>query len=145
MKTIVALLVALVSMQALGAELPKWMAGSWVEEKPDSRTEEHWTTADGGMMMGMGKTVTKKRTTFEFIRIIETDGTLEYLAMPQARPETTFRLKSSTDSRVVFENLEHDFPQRVLYWRDGEKLCGRIEGLLKGKLESEDWCYTRMK
>ncbi len=30
--------------------------------------------------------------------------------------------------RVVFENTAHDFPQRIIYWKDGNDLRARIEG-----------------
>jgi len=53
-------------------------------------------------------------------------------------------MKSSDKTRIVFENLEHDYPQRILYWRDGEKLCARTEGEIDGKSESEEWCYARI-
>jgi hypothetical protein len=143
-KTALLLFIA-VTLPAAAEELPEWMAGSWSLDAEGRHVEEHWTTGTGGMMIGMGKTVAKGKATFEFFRIAAKDGTLLYLAMPQARPETAFRLKTSEDSRVVFENLAHDFPQRIIYWRDGERLCARIEGLLRGKLESEDWCYSAEK
>ena len=41
---------------------------------------------------------------------------------------------------AVFENLAHDFPQRVIYRRCGEDLCARIEGAM-GK--GQDWRYAR--
>lgn len=143
--TALVLLLLIVSLPAAAGDLPEWMTGSWSLDADGRHVEEHWTTASGGMMVGMGKTVAKGKATFEFFRIVMKDGTLAYLAMPQARPETVFRLKTSEESRVVFENLEHDFPQRVIYSRDGEQLCARIEGLLHGKLESEEWCYTAEK
>jgi hypothetical protein len=145
MKSLVLPLLILIAQPLSAADLPAWLAGSWILKTEGQRVEEHWSTADGGLMVGMGKTVTPKRTSFEFFRIADVDGVLTYLAMPQARPETPFRMKSASSERIVFENLEHDFPQRVLYWRDGEKLCARIEGTLNGKLEGEDWCYARMK
>jgi hypothetical protein len=144
-KTALLLFIVAVTLPAGATDLPEWMAGSWSLDAEGRRVEEHWTTGSGGMMVGMGKTVAKGKATFEFFRIAVKDGTLTYLAMPQARQETAFRLKTSEESRVVFENLAHDFPQRILYWRDGETLCARIEGLLRGKLESEEWCYTRVK
>ena len=129
---------------ALAADLPKWMAGSWRLDTPEARVEEHWTAPGGGMMLGMSRTVSAKgKTSFEFLRIAEVEGKLAYLAMPQGRPATSFPLKSAGASRLVFENPAHDFPQRILYWRDGAKLCARIEGTLHGKSEGEEWCYTR--
>lgn len=144
-KTIALLTFLVFALPVAAAELPEWMAGSWSLAAEGRHVEEHWTTASGGMMVGMGKTVAKGKATFEFFRIAMKDGALAYLAMPQARPETVFRMKTSEESRAVFENLAHDFPQRVIYWRDGERLCARIEGLLRGKLESEEWCYTQVK
>ena len=43
----------------------------------------------------------------------------------------------------MFENAAHDFPQRVLYWRDGEALVARIEGTIAGKEKSEEWRFSR--
>ena len=137
---------ALAATSAFAGDMPTWMAGSWQLDTDGVRVEEHWTTANGGIMIGMSKTVPEKgRTTFEFVRITTVDGKLAYLAMPQARPATTFPLKSASDLRIVFENLEHDFPQRIIYWRKGEKLCARTEGTMNGKVEGEEWCYSRVE
>jgi pyridoxine/pyridoxamine 5'-phosphate oxidase len=48
-----------------------------------------------------------------------------------------------TDRRVVFENREHDFPQRIPYWR-GEKnrLHARIEGELDGRMQAEEGSWS---
>lgn len=127
------------------AEIPKWMAGSWRGESGGAKMEEHWTSADGGVMLGMHRDVfANGKVGFEFLRIVqEKDGTLVYLAMPSGRPATPFPLKTITDSRIVFENAEHDYPQRIIYWRDGERLCARTEGTIHGKAESEEWCWAR--
>jgi hypothetical protein len=142
---IIALLVVLSATSALAAGLPRWMVGSWQLDGGGMHVEEHWTADDGGIMLGMSKTVPEKgKTTFEFLRITEVDGRLAYLAMPQGRPATVFPLKTAEATRLVFENPEHDFPQRILYWRSGEQLCARIEGMLEGKPAGEEWCYARM-
>ena len=97
-------------------------------------------------MLGMSKTVNANgKLEFEFLRIVNDGGKPAYLAMPQGRPATTFAFKSESANRIVFENLKHDFPQRIIYWRDGENLCARIEGTMQGKLEGQDWCYLRAK
>lgn len=114
-------------------------------ERPSDPELAARTAPGGGVMLGMGKTVRAKgRTAFEFLRIVEVDGKLAYLAQPNGQPPTSFPLRSMTASRVVFENPAHDFPQRIIYWRDGKKLCARTEGTVKGKAEAEQWCYERM-
>ena len=140
------LLIAILAaaLPSAAADMPAWMAGSWHTTSPGGRVEEHWTTADGGLMLGMSKTVTAKgKIEFEFLRVVNDSGKPAYLAMPQARPATTFAFKSESADRIEFENLKHDFPQRILYWRDGERLCARIEGTMQGKVEGETWCYDR--
>jgi hypothetical protein len=46
--------------------------------------------------------------------------------------------------RIVFENAQHDFPQRIIYWQTKpNELRARIEGTIDGKLASEEWAWTR--
>jgi hypothetical protein len=49
------------------------------------------------------------------------------------------------ESRVVFENLAHDFPQRVIYWKEGDVLAARVEGALRGRERSEEWRFKPAK
>jgi hypothetical protein len=65
----------------------------------------------------------------------QADGTLAFHAQPSGRPAETFPALRLTDTEVVFENLQHDFPQRVVYAVEGgDKLNARIEGLRNGSL-----------
>jgi hypothetical protein len=143
--SLIALLLLLLAGSALSQTMPDWMAGAWASEKDGVRMEEHWTRGSDGLMVGLHQDVTAAgKSSFEFLRIERRDGKLVYLAMPHARPETPFPVKSATATRIVFENPDHDFPQRIIYWRDGAKLCARTEGTIKGKAESEEWCWSRM-
>lgn len=121
-----------------------FMAGSWAGGGAENRQEEHWTAPRGGMMVGMHRDLRAGRAkSFEFFRIEERGDGLWYLTQPGGRPATPFRAVELTASRVVFENREHDFPQRILYWteRPGE-LSARIEGLVRGKTEAMEWTWT---
>jgi hypothetical protein len=122
-----------------------WLAGSWAGSDDGRDHEEHWTTPKGGAMVGMHRTVRGGRMVeFEFLRIEVRDGALVYLSMPNGRsPATPFSLKTLDGERVVFENPAHDFPQRVIYWRDGETLHARIEGTENGKPGSMEWAWRR--
>jgi hypothetical protein len=122
----------------------RFMAGSWASRDDANREEEHWMAPRGGMMVGMHRDLRAGRAkSFEFFRIEEREDGVWFLTQPGGRPATPFKAKELTASRVVFENLAHDFPQRVLYWREkpGE-LRARIEGTIKGKAESMEWTWT---
>jgi Domain of unknown function (DUF6265) len=119
-----------------------WMIGNWVHDEGKERVMESWVGPGNGMMVGTNLTAWPNgRRAFEFMRIGETPQGLSYYASPGGRPPVEFRSKELTETRVVFENLEHDFPQRVIYWKDGEAMGARIEGTLKGVYRGEEWRF----
>ena len=120
-----------------------WLAGCWIGETGDVKTEECWLAPRGGSMVGINRRVGDGETIgFEYLRI---DGHLDglaYRASPQGRcPETVFALVELSGEKAVFENLGHDFPQRILYWREGDVLHARIES--EGQSRSAEWTWTR--
>src|SRR6185436_9652196 len=112
-----------------------WMSGTWVQKAEGRETvAESWLGPGNGLMVAVNLTTWPNgRKSFEFLRIAETAEGFSYFASPGGKPPVEFKLKESAERRVVFENAAHDFPQRVLYWRDGEVLVARIEGTIKGK------------
>ena len=45
--------------------------------------------------------------------------------------------------RAVFANPEHDFPARIVYWREGDELLARIEGTLRDKPAAVEWRFAK--
>jgi hypothetical protein len=112
-----------------------WLAGCWNSETKESGSAEQWMQPAGGTMLGIGRTVKSGKTTeFEFMRIHEAhDGKLLFTAIPSGQTEATFTQLRISDSEIVFENAAHDFPQRVIYRRDGDaRLAASIEGTRNG-------------
>lgn len=122
-----------------------WMEGHWIAEPGDgSRSEELWTSPAAGLMLAVSRTVgADGKVAFEYLRIEESGDDLVYQASPGGAPPTPFRLAELDGRRAVFANPEHDFPQRIVYWRDGESLCARIEGEVGGESQSAEWCWKR--
>ena len=124
-----------------------WMTGAWAGVQNGTEIEEVWTAPRGGTLLGVHRDVSGGRTVaFEFLRIEAAAGGLTYWGSPQGRPATPFRMITNERNRVVFENKDHDFPTRILYWLapDGA-LHARIEGTLQGKPASEEWTWRREK
>ena len=122
-----------------------WMAGQWRSTIDGTAMEESWLAPSGNLMLGMHRDVRANgKATFEFLRIQQTKDGVAYLAQPGGQPPTAFALKSVEKRRAVFENPKHDFPQRIIYWREGDKLCARVEGPMDGKEVSEQWCWARV-
>jgi hypothetical protein len=59
--------------------------------------------------------------------------------MGDGRTGTPFRLTGLSATEAVFENPQHDYPQRIIYRKSGNRLDARIEGVDKGKARSEDF------
>jgi hypothetical protein len=120
-----------------------WLTGAWGSEVGGRTTEEYWTPPRGGTMFGVNRTLSDDRTTaFEFLRIVITGDEVYYLAAPGGRhPPTAFKLVEQGEGRVVFENHEHDFPQRIIYWRAGDALHARIEGVQDERPASMEWTW----
>lgn len=123
-----------------------WLAGTWVQQKDGGSVREMWLKPEGGAMAGVTLTVRAgKPAVAEYAKItVEPEG-VTYTAVVGKQPPTPFVLKTATEGAVTFENLAHDFPQRVFYRRCGADLCAGIEGMANGKLERQEWRYVRAK
>ncbi len=121
-----------------------FMAGTWVQRDASGLVRETWLGPEGGMLVGANLTAgANGRTSFEFARVAPTPEGPTFFASPGGAAPTAFPLKSFTGGRAVFEQLGHDFPQRVIYWRCEADLCARIEGSIGGKAQSMDWRFVR--
>lgn len=109
---------------------------------------EHWMKPAGGTLIGMSRTVRGGKTTgFEFVRIVTTESGIDYVAKPSSsKDETAFKLVKFSTTEVVFENLAHDFPQRIIYRsQEPDGLFARIEGSQNGKMNGMDIPMKRVK
>lgn len=123
---------------------PDWMSGYWLSCAGGEEVAENWFGAGAGVLLGTNLT-RSSRTSFEFLRIASNaQGGLSYYSMPNGRsPATEFAMVSNDGRRAVFENPAHDFPQRIIYARDGDVLTARIEGPVNGRIEGIDWRFQR--
>jgi len=126
--------------QAPPSEAPSWMSGYWLS-CADGETAENWIGAGRDTMLGTNL----NDGGFEFLRIAANDhGGLSYYSMPNGQsPATEFAMTSNTGSRAVFENPQHDFPQRIIYARDGDVMTARIDGPVNGREQAMEWRFQR--
>lgn len=119
-----------------------WLSGCWMSSNQEPGSAEHWMLPAGGTMIGMNRTVSGGKTVaFEFMRIVEQeDGGLEFIASPSGQKTTGFTMTNVTNREVIFENPDHDFPQRIIYRLvSDEELLGRIEGTIDGVERAADF------
>ncbi|MBI5474199.1 MAG: ATP-binding cassette domain-containing protein [Ignavibacteriae bacterium] len=125
-----------------------WLGGCWALNANGRVISEQWMKPSGGTMMGMSRTVKNGKTVeFEFVRLVEEDdGSISYVAKPSGQEGASFTLVSLEGQRAVFENLQHDFPQRITYQlRGADSLIARIEGTVGGKQKGIDFPMRRVR
>lgn len=115
----------------------QWLAATWVGTKKGATStttfEERWSPPLGGAMLAVSRTVSRdKMVAFEYLRIVERDGGLVYIAQPGGRPPTEFVLTELDKTRAVFENPRHDSPQRITYELSAEGRLTASIGFTKG-------------
>jgi len=128
-----------------GVQRLNWLAGCWAFTAGDRLVEEQWMAPRAGSMLGTSRTVrADKVTEYEFVVLREQGEQLAYEVSPSGRPPTVFVSISVTPTGVVFESLQHDFPQRVAYQRNGDQLLAWIEGTRNGNLRRIEYPYQRV-
>ena len=146
---VVAALFCLSAAQAqppAGVERLAWLEGRWEGESDGVSMEEQWTSLRGGALLGLHRDVKAGRmVSFEFLRIEATPEGTFYYASPRSKPPVPFKLAEAGERRAVFENRQHDFPQRILYWLDAAgAMHARVEGPQGGKTVSEEWVWRKV-
>ena len=71
-------------------------------------------------------------TGFEYLRIVQRDDGLVYVAQPNGNSPTEFVLTEIAPQRAVFVNPRHDYPQRIVYELSNEGALTTSIGFAKG-------------
>jgi hypothetical protein len=113
-----------------------WLADAWQGRDGPMSVEERWTAPAGGAMLAVSRTIKGDRmVAFEFLRIVERNGGLVYIAQPNGRPPTEFALTQVSKESATFENRAHDFPKVIRYAKrsDGSLEARISDGGQKGE------------
>ncbi len=109
-----------------------WLVGTWnrTNAKPGRSGVEQWKQTQPKELRGIGVNLQGADTTFvEKLRIVIKDNTIVYVAdVPENQKPVYFKLTEITGSSFVCENPEHDFPKKITYQLNGNKLNAKISG-----------------
>lgn len=133
-----------VALMAQAVAPPAWLAGCWQLQAGNRETVEMWMAPAGGLMLGASRTlVNGVLREYEQIVIKVDGGKLVYTASPSGQRTASFTSTAVTDSSFTVENLQHDFPQRIIYRRRGaDSLIARIEGPSRDGSTTRGFDYT---
>lgn len=123
-----------------------WLAGCWEASAAAATVEEQWTTARGGVMLGVNRIVRDGRLiSYEFLMLDGRQASVIYVAHPSGQAAAAFSAEAVSDTRVVFGNPAHDYPQRIGYERRAnDSLFAWIEGPQDGELLRVEFAFARV-
>jgi hypothetical protein len=125
----------------------KWMLGKWQSSTEEGILYEEWKKVNDSTYSGHAYAITPEGdTTFsETAQITKANGAITYSVTVNEESTTDFALVDNQDI-AVFENIDHDFPQRIIYQKLAkDSLFAKIEGTVDGEDQYEEYRYVKSK
>ncbi|MFL5765409.1 MAG: DUF6265 family protein [Bacteroidia bacterium] len=125
-----------------------WLEGKWTGTTDGTVFFEEWQPLDGKAMHGIGGAIVGNDTVFsEQVSIEEREDGFYYIAAVQEnKAPVSFKFTGYKNDSMVFENPQHDFPQRIVYFRrpDGT-VYACVDGKNFGKYNREEFNLSKLK
>ena len=97
-----------------------------------------------GLKVGTSQAVKDGKTVeIELVTIDISGPKAQVQVAINGRPPIPFAETARTATSMTFENPNHDYPQRIRYWREGELLKAEIS-MLDGS-RANGWSFTRVQ
>ena len=125
-----------------------WLIGHWEFDAGRRVYHETWTKVGQNKLTGVGYAIAGTDTiSSEKLEIVFEDGQINYVAtVPHNPGPVRFRLLDTGGPRWVFENPEHDFPQRITYLKkNAGYLQASIEGVNDGKKSGFTYYFAKIE
>ncbi|WP_229241019.1 DUF6265 family protein [Dyadobacter sp. SG02] len=132
----------------------KPIVGTWLNKRSRGDIYETWTRKSEKEFAGMSYTLANAGATagdttpLEKVRLYIQGNEIVYAPVAAGQnddKEVLFKLKTIEGNRFVFENLQHDFPKRIVYdFRSNDSLYAHIEGEMQSKMRRIDYPYRRI-
>lgn len=141
MKYLVSILIsifAITSNWATDLSNLKWLAGHWKGKIEQGYMEEYFTTADGGLILGVAKTIQLKKVNFyEFMEIRAEEKKIVFIPYVNGKKQRSFQMQrmSLEEKEVVFMDSLNDFPRKIIYKLLPTK---KLQIVLEGKVDNRD-------
>jgi Domain of unknown function (DUF6265) len=127
-----------------------WLIGSWQNVSENEISAEIWEKKNDSTFSAKSYVIVKNDTVFsESIRIEQRGNSLFYIPTVKEQNQghaVEFVLVSSNEDQLVFENLKHDFPQKISYNKiTNDSILAEISGIVEGKNKTVRFPFTRRK
>ena len=126
-----------------------WLEGKWEGNLGEMKTFTEWEPIKNNQMNGFAGIYSAEDTLFsEKIKFELIDDELNYIAMMKdsANRFVAFKLIKSENDSATFENLQNEYPQRVIYLKKSDgTLYIQIEGRRSGGQGKQVFDFKKVK
>ena len=127
----------------------RWLIGNWEMNIEGSKLYENWEKSDKKYSGKSFMTLETDTLFSESISLEIKENILCYVVLVKNQnnnQSVVFKFKEFIYNEFRFENLEHDYPQRIVYKKiNSNKLYARIEGNNNGKVQQYSFLFTKLK
>ncbi len=125
-------------------EIKNLFPGKWKMELNSNDVYEEWIIESESELTGKSyKVKNGLKDIDEALYLKKFADTWAYVALPEGQNITMFKLVKYSFNMFVFENNEHDFPQRIIYeFHEVGKLSVAVEGKIDGVMKRKEFPYT---
>jgi len=128
----------------------EWLIGTWENKTQRGSIYETWSNTNNNEFSGMSYIIKEKDTVvFENIRLIQEQEKLFYIPTVKSQNDglpVRFASKTISETQLVFENLQHDFPQIISYAKiTTDSIVAEIWGVRNGQERKQTFPMKRVK
>ena len=126
----------------------QWIIGSWEQKTDKGILTETWQRQNDSVFVGSCYFINESDTLHrETILLEQRADSITYSANVKGQNNdkaVPFRLTTANTNSLVFENLTHDYPQKIVYQKNKSNgLVVTISGILQGKKSEEKYSFTK--
>lgn len=138
-----AILISITNIYAQDDSIIMLFPGLWKMEIENAEIYEEWQLVNKNELIGTSYSLENGiKIINENLWIKKFMDKWAYVAVTANEDITLFPLVEHSPKKLIFENKEHDFPQRIIYefHKDG-KLTAAIEGNVNGGLKRKEFSF----
>lgn len=145
MKTIILFLLLSVTGFSQDQSILKLFPGKWKMTTDKMLYYEEWKILNDTELSCIGFSIEEGDTVLSEINYLKRFADIwAYVAIPVNQSITLFAMTESAERKFVFENKEHDYPQRIIYeFVSDSVLNAAVEGMLDGELMRRDFSFIK--
>ena len=119
----------------------EWLIGQWEGIQESGAYHESWEKITEEEFQGRAYMLMKGEIkNVENLKLRSAGDEIYYVAEVGHNPEpVSFKLINSNESLFVFENSNHDFPQKITYEKKDKALLATIEATENGKIKKVEF------